>query len=92
MDEGRMNDLTKDVSADLRGRLALRINEAAAALGVSPNTFRRMLTYEGLPCIRTGNVVLIPVEPLRAWLAEQARSQAGQIEETVENALRKVSA
>jgi excisionase family DNA binding protein len=55
---------------DLRTRLALRPKEAAEALGVSERTLRQLLPE--LPVVRRGGVVLLPVEPLCAWLREQA--------------------
>ncbi len=54
----------------LDGRLALRPREAAEALGISERTLRQMLPE--LPVVRRGGVVLLPVEPLRAWLRDEA--------------------
>ena len=58
---------------DLAKRLALRPKEAAEVLGISERTLRQMLPE--LPVIRRGGVVLLPVEPLRAWLREQAEAE-----------------
>jgi excisionase family DNA binding protein len=55
---------------DLRTRLALRPREAADALGISERTLRQLLPE--LPVVRRGGVVLLPVEPLMAWLRDQA--------------------
>lgn len=54
-------------------RVALRPREAAAALGLSERTFRSLL--RALPHVRVGGAVLIPVEPLKRWLAEHAQAE-----------------
>jgi excisionase family DNA binding protein len=58
---------------NLSDRLALRPAEAAEALGVSIRTLRRLLPE--LPHIRRGGAVLFPVEPLRRWLEEEAKTE-----------------
>lgn len=50
-------------------RLALRPDEAAAALGVCTKTLRDM--PDGPPVIRLGRSVLYRVASLDAWLAER---------------------
>jgi excisionase family DNA binding protein len=67
-------------------RLALRPEEAARVLGVSERTLRSWLPE--LPHVRRGGVVLIPVDPLREWLQEQARAGRSRIDAAVEDALR----
>ena len=57
-------------------RLALRPREAAEAHGISERTLREWLPE--LPHIRRGGVVLIPVEPLRDWLRDEARNERGR--------------
>jgi len=53
--------------------LALRPREAAKALGISARTLWTWTKSGLLPCVRVGRgrrqVVLYPVEQLRAWLA-----------------------
>jgi len=61
---------SKLLSIDLRSRLALRIPEAAAVLGLSENCFRKVLPEIGT--IRVGKAVLIPVKGLEDWLRRQA--------------------
>ena len=66
---------------DLRSRVALRPEEAAAALGVSARTVRSWMQDEGLPYKKVGNgVVLIPCHALETWLddgiAEERRANA----------------
>ena len=54
-------------------RLALRPAEAARALGIGERTLRQLLPT--LPHVRAGGTVLLPVEGLRRWLDEQAKSE-----------------
>jgi excisionase family DNA binding protein len=54
-------------------RLAPRVAEAARALGIGERTLRQLLPT--LPHIRAGGTVLLPVEGLRRWLEEQAKSE-----------------
>ncbi len=52
-------------------RLALRREEAAAALGVSDDHFDRHVRHE-LRAVRRGRVVLFPVAELEGWLSKNA--------------------
>jgi excisionase family DNA binding protein len=70
-------------------RLSLRPAEAAAALGVSERTFRQLLPQ--LPHVREGNVVLVPVDSLRAWLGQRARAQASATDDAVAEILAAVA-
>jgi excisionase family DNA binding protein len=66
-----------DASAlDLSCRLALRPAEAAEALGISERTLRALLPE--LPHVRTGGVVLLPVDGLRRWLDEKTKAGEGR--------------
>ncbi len=56
----------------LADRLALRPDEAAAALGIGERTLRQILPE--LPHFYVGRRVLLHVEALRTWAAEQAAS------------------
>jgi len=73
----------------LSDRLALRPREAAAALGVSERTFRQLLPQ--LPHVREGGVVLVPVDALRTWLMERARSQASATDSAVAEILESIA-
>jgi len=53
-------------------RLALRIGEVAESLGISERKVRDLLPQ--LPHVRVDRAVLIPVEALRHWLADEARA------------------
>jgi excisionase family DNA binding protein len=58
------------------GRLALRPQEAAKALGIGTRLLWS-LTNQGLvPHVRCGKAILYPVEQLREWLAAQSKGGA----------------
>jgi hypothetical protein len=63
---------------DLSGRLALRLAEAADALGISERKLREMLP--DLPHIRHGGIVMIPVRPLERWLEEESKKETRRME------------
>ena len=69
----------------LSERLALSPAEAAQRLGVSENHLRSLLPE--LPHVYLGRRVVIPVEPLREWLSERARSEAGRVDAAVKEIL-----
>jgi excisionase family DNA binding protein len=52
-------------------RLALTRSEAAAAVGVSLDSFERHIQHE-LRVVRRGRLRLIPVAELERWLRENA--------------------
>ena len=52
-------------------RLALRLEEAAAALGICSKTLREL--PDGPPTVSIGRLKLYRVASLDAWLAEQER-------------------
>jgi hypothetical protein len=52
-------------------RLALKSNEAAAALGVSRDFFDEHMAAE-LNCVRRGRLKLYPVSELNRWLEREA--------------------
>lgn len=53
------------------GRLALRVPDAAAALGISADSFERHVQPE-IKLARCGSIRLIPVAELLAWLDRSA--------------------
>ena len=71
----------------LADRVALTLSEAAKAMGVCKNTLRRLISTEGLPVIRTGGVVLVPVDELRRWLSERASREANTVSAVVDEVL-----
>jgi excisionase family DNA binding protein len=52
-------------------RLLLRPVEAAEVIGVSRSKLYELLASGDLPSARIGASVRVPVEALRAWIAEQ---------------------
>ena len=54
---------------DLRTRVTLTVPECASALGISERTLRANLP--GLPTVRIGTRVLIPVRALEQWILER---------------------
>jgi hypothetical protein len=58
-------------SANGEMRLALRVEEAAAALGMSRDSFDRHVLAE-LRTIRRGRMVLVPVLELERWCEQEA--------------------
>lgn len=77
------------MSADpvrLAERLALRLCEAAAALGISEKKLREMLPT--IPHFRDGGTVLIPVPGLERWLEDRAKQEQGRVDTTADGILR----
>lgn len=73
MSNAPTNDPTAGELLDLRGRVALRPAEAAAALGVSRRKVAELLAdrANGFPRVKLAGVVLIPTRELADWLAAQ---------------------
>ena len=79
----------KETSFQLSDRLALNVEEAAAAIGVSVRHLRSILP--AIPHIYLGNRLVIPVEPLREWLREQTLTEKARADQIVEEVLRDLS-
>jgi hypothetical protein len=60
-------------------QLALRKHEAAAALGVSDETFDRYVR-PSLPVVRLGSVRVYPIDALERWLFEHQEAPAEELE------------
>jgi excisionase family DNA binding protein len=64
--------------------LALRVKEAAAAIGISPRLLWELTKDGKVPCIRLGTgrrkLTLYSVDALKAWLSQQAAQQATEPE------------
>jgi excisionase family DNA binding protein len=62
------------------GQMALRPKDAAKALGISTRHLWTLTAQGHIPCARVGSgkrqLVVYPVEVLRAWLAAQASQRA----------------
>jgi len=53
-------------------KIALTVQEVAVAIGISDRRVWDLINVEGFPVVRLGKRVVIPVDGLRQWLAEQA--------------------
>ena len=58
-------------------KLAFNVAEAAVAIGISDRRVWDLINVEGFPVVRIGKRVVIPVDGLRQWLAEQ--SERGEV-------------
>ena len=70
-----------DTPFRLADRLALSIEEAAKALGVSPRHVRGLMPE--LPHVRLGGRVVFPVEGLREWLQKEAKAEPTKVDRAV---------
>lgn len=70
-------------------RLALRPREAARALGISERSLRSL--QHRLPRLRVGRAVLFPVEGLRRWVRDQAKTGHDDVDNAVNAALAQVN-
>lgn len=53
-------------------RICLTVTELQAALGVGRSTAYQLIHRRDFPTVHLGRKVLIPVDGLRAWLAQQS--------------------
>jgi excisionase family DNA binding protein len=65
--------------------LALRLREAAQALGISPRLLSDWVKRGVIPCARIGGVVVFPTDTLRIWLQRQAEADRVDGEEEPED-------
>jgi excisionase family DNA binding protein len=56
----------------MNDRFALRVAEAALALGISRAKAYELIASGQIPSIRIGGCIRVPVEQLRDWLERQA--------------------
>ena len=66
------------------GRFALRIEEAAASIGLSRGAFREHVLPD-CPKIHAGRTVLIPAGPFKEYLAERAEKEGIDVGSSVED-------
>ena len=74
------------IEIDLQNRLALRPREAAQVRGISERKLRDLSPR--LPAIRTGGVLLYPVEGVCEWLRNEAASQEAQADAIADEILK----
>lgn len=60
-----------------REELVYTVAEMAAVLKMGMNRALDLVKTPGFPAIRNGRTWLIPKEPLKKWLEEQARGEKG---------------
>ncbi len=60
--------LMKNDSPGVSTRLALNVDEAAAALHISPRMVRKLIASRGVPVVRIGRRVLLPCGGLAEWI------------------------
>ena len=70
-------------------RLALTVSETADALGVSVRHLRDLLPE--IPHIYLGNRIVIPVDQMRKWLAEQTKIEPNRVDEVVTDILSEIA-
>ncbi len=73
----------------LADRLALRVPEAARALGISERQVRQLLPE--IPHTRLGGCVVLPVDALREWLLKQAQTGKRRVDTAVDEVLASIS-
>ena len=57
----------------------LKIQQAAAALGVSRSYLRQLLVSGEFPVVRLGRSIRIPASDLRIWLKQRRRTWQGEV-------------
>lgn len=65
---------TRDRAEGSREPWLLRVEEVAELLGVSRSSVYNLINMKRLPTILLAGCRRIPVDQLRAWLAEQSQS------------------
>ena len=56
-------------------RMALRVGEAAEALGISRSRVYELIAQGDIPKIKIGKSVRVPVEGLREWVARRQAAE-----------------
>ena len=75
--QSRARAPVKAKGIDLNGRLALRTQEAAEALGVCEKTMRQIGTEIGR--VHRGKLVLYPIDGIREWLKREAQASEDEV-------------
>jgi hypothetical protein len=71
---------------ELSDRLALTVEEAAAAIGVSKRHLHSKLSE--VPHFYLGNRVVIPLKPFEEWLRDRAKAGKAQADQVTDEILR----
>ncbi len=76
----RANSSDNGAASSTVHRVALTRAETAEALGVSPRSVDMLIAgrrVNGLPVVYIGRKPVVPIDLLRAWLADQVRKENG---------------
>jgi excisionase family DNA binding protein len=65
----------KELSAE---RLLLRIDEVAAAIGVSRTTAYALINKREIPSVRLGGLLRVPADALRKLIEERTTDEGGK--------------
>ena len=87
----RLGRVSERPNISLKERIALRVAEAAAMVGLSEGAFREHL----LPCcpkVYVGRALLIPRRIFEKWLEKRALEEAEPVGDTVDELLARVDA
>lgn len=57
-------------------KLTYTVPEAAAAIGVHPQTVYSLIHKEGFPVVWVGRLARIPVDGLKRWIEQQSGTEA----------------
>jgi excisionase family DNA binding protein len=57
-------------------RLLLRVGEAAETLGMGRSTVYELIAAGVLPAVKVGKSLRVPIEQLKAWIAEASGKQS----------------
>lgn len=71
MSEKEKNCIFSDGLTGFEGRLALKVPEAAAAVGVCTKTMYNLIHTQDFPVVWLGRTPRIPVDGLREWMRTQ---------------------
>jgi len=70
----REKEILTDAGGLIMDAILIRAEEAAKLLGVGRSKIYSMMASGGLPVVRLGRSVRVPIEGLREWIAQQTRS------------------
>ncbi|HXG73151.1 MAG TPA: helix-turn-helix domain-containing protein [Gemmatimonadaceae bacterium] len=62
----------------MTNRLMLRPTEAGDAIGVSRSKVYELIAAGAIPSVRVGGCTRIPVDELKAWIANQVKEQRAE--------------
>ena len=69
------SDMKIGIERTVRHRMAISVDEAAAALGIGRNTAYEICRRGDMPCVRIGRRLVVPLGALESWLATASGSR-----------------